>query len=216
MTGWKICMEIRCTINTPIYLNIAVLAPKQTTNDTIEATNFFRNNEDARSMDFSINRTGLEMHCCPINSDDYTILKHRRYVLNTVNQPTASWSKQSGSSWINVNWWVPYDDKSVTSQENHLRQLMEEYFTSSGLMSGATRRVPLQQIAPPSPARLSPISENQGIKLTYTATPATEGPWARGKAPWRPWEPSSAATATPPQIRGPPRYRAWPALRAVF
>ena len=52
MTGWKICMEIRCTINTPIYLNIAVLAPKQTTNDTIEATNFFRNNEDARSMDF--------------------------------------------------------------------------------------------------------------------------------------------------------------------
>lgn len=107
MTGWKICMEIRCTINTPLYLNIAVLAPKQTTNDTIEATNFFRNNEDARSMDFSINRTGLEMHCCPINSDDYTILKHRRYVLNTVNQPTASWSKQSGSSWINVNWWVP-------------------------------------------------------------------------------------------------------------
>jgi len=107
MTGWKICMEVRCTLNTPIYLNCAVLSPKQTGNDSIDPTGFFRNNSDARSMDFSINRTGLEMHCAPINSDDYTILKHKRYVLNTVNQPTSSWSKQSGSSWINIDWWVP-------------------------------------------------------------------------------------------------------------
>lgn len=107
MTGWKICHEFRWTVNTPGYLNIAVLSPKQTTTDSVEPLNFFRNNEDARSMDFSTLRTGLEFHCCPINSDDYTILRHKRYVLNTVNQPTASWSKQSGSSWINVNWWVP-------------------------------------------------------------------------------------------------------------
>lgn len=110
ISGWKICMEIRCTLNTPVYLNVAVIAPKANGSaggNQLDPTNFFRNNTDARSMDFSNARTALEFHCCPINSDDYTILKHKRYVLNTVNQPTTAWSKQSGSSWFNIDWWVP-------------------------------------------------------------------------------------------------------------
>lgn len=107
ITGFKICMEIRNNANTPCYFNVAVISPKQTTNDTVEATNFFRNNTDARSMDFSVNRTGLEFHCCPINSDDYTILKHKRYTLTTAGAPSSSFNRQYGTSFITTRMWIP-------------------------------------------------------------------------------------------------------------
>jgi len=107
ITGFKICMEVRNFSNLPTYFNVAVISPKQTTNDTVEATNFFRNNTDARSMDFSINRTGLEFHCCPINSDDYTILRHKRYVLTTSSAPTSNYNRQYGTSFVTLKMWVP-------------------------------------------------------------------------------------------------------------
>lgn len=106
MSGFKICMEVNSSKNNPLYFNVAIIAPKQTTNDSVDTLNFFRNNTDARSMDFSTGRTGLEFHCCPINSDDYTILKHRRYVLTTTGAPTGIYNRQSGSSWINLNWYI--------------------------------------------------------------------------------------------------------------
>ena len=106
ISGFKICMEVNSTRNNPLYFNMAVISPKQTTNDSVEATNFFRNNTDARSMDFSIARTGMEFHCCPINTDDYTILKHRRRVLTTTGAPTGIYNRQYGSSWINVEEYI--------------------------------------------------------------------------------------------------------------
>jgi len=106
MRGFKICMEVKnTTTNTPIYFNQAVIAPKNTTLG-IDTQNFFRQSSDVRAVSFSNALSGLEFHCLPINTDDYTVLKHRRYVLNTGNQP-GSWNKQGGSSWINTDWYIP-------------------------------------------------------------------------------------------------------------
>lgn len=109
VTGFKICMEVRNTEDVPMYFNMCVIAPKNTQSaggpgNRPSEINFFRNNTDARSMNFSISRTGLELHCCPINSDDYTILRHKRYIINTAN-PT-NYKKEYGTSFLNIEEWV--------------------------------------------------------------------------------------------------------------
>lgn len=113
--GFKICMEISNTTNNPIYFNIAVIAPKRvadTTVDTLPTANFFRAQGTSRSQDFSNALTGLEFHCLPINTDDYTVLKHRRQVLTTYAQPSTSWNRQYGSSFTNINWYIPLKRQS--------------------------------------------------------------------------------------------------------
>lgn len=110
ISGWKICMEITSTQSRPLYFNWAVISPKatgQSGGNTPDPTNFFRNNTDARSMDFSNARSALEFHCCPINSDDYTILKHKRFILTTTGAPASVWNRQYGTSFINIDRYIP-------------------------------------------------------------------------------------------------------------
>jgi len=105
--GFKICMEVKSTSNFPVYFNCAVLAPKSTTSNTVETTEFFRTHTDARSVNFNNALTGMEFHCLPINSDNYTILRHKRYVLTTQGAPASTFNRQFGTSWLNLDWYVP-------------------------------------------------------------------------------------------------------------
>lgn len=106
VSGFKIYMEVYANQAYPLYFNCAVVAPKET-NGIVSVANFFRNNTDARSLDFSINRTGLEMGTCQINTDDYTVLKHKRYVLNTQGAPGTAYNKQYGTAFRNLTWYIP-------------------------------------------------------------------------------------------------------------
>lgn len=108
--GMKICMEIKNGTNVPLYFNCAVIAPKRVAETGIDAlpiNNFFRYQGTQRSIDFSNALSSLEFHCLPINTDDYTVLRHKRYRLITTQQATASWNVQSGSSFMNLDWYVP-------------------------------------------------------------------------------------------------------------
>lgn len=108
VSGFKIFMEIYNTTDVPLYFNCAILAPKFITNADIDTVNFFRNNTDARSMDFNSFRSGLEMGTCNVNTDDYTILKHKRYILTTPNNSVqGEYCRQYGSSFKLIKWWIP-------------------------------------------------------------------------------------------------------------
>lgn len=109
ISGWKICMEVSNTITRPLYFNWAVISPKstgQSGGNAPDPANFFRDNTQARSMDFSNGRSALEFHCCPINSDDYTILKHKRFVLQQPSFSSGAWNRQYGSAFINIDRYI--------------------------------------------------------------------------------------------------------------
>lgn len=109
LRGFKVCFELNNGLNSPMYCNIAVIAPKGTTTKTskIDEKNFFRWQGNRRAIDFNPTLlSSLEFHCLPINTDDYTVLKHKRYRLGP-NQPSAAFTTQSGNSYKNVDWYIP-------------------------------------------------------------------------------------------------------------
>lgn len=143
--GWKICFEIQNTRANPLYFNWAVISPKATGGaggNSPDPVNFFRDNTQARSMDFALGRTALEFHCAPINSDDYTILKHKRYVLTTAGAPTSVYNRQYGTSFINIDRWIPLKrqtryvpGESTTATDG--RVFLVYWYDNWGLGSGA-------------------------------------------------------------------------------
>lgn len=86
--GSKICVEIQPVTASvsPIYFNMAVVYDKRT-NDvvtTVDTEDFFRGvGVGSRSQDFDPNGlTGMEFHCLPLNTDRFTVLKHKRIMMN--------------------------------------------------------------------------------------------------------------------------------------
>lgn len=106
--GWKICMEIKNLRDIPLYVNVAVIAPKMgTTTSGVGVGDFFRASQGAdRARDFDTSLSGLEFHCLPINTDRYTILKHKRtrLVAMAAGGDTVA---LSGYSYMNIDWWIP-------------------------------------------------------------------------------------------------------------
>lgn len=104
--GYKLCMEIRNQAQGPLYVNVAVIAPKGG-NTGVPNTDFFRwSANDNRSIDFGdVTLTSNEYHCLPINVDKYTVLRHKRYVLG--ENGSTSFADQNRANYANVDWWIP-------------------------------------------------------------------------------------------------------------
>jgi len=105
LRGFKICMEVKNIATTPLYLNVAILSPKDGAAD-VTTSDFFRGAGANRGRDFGIGLNSNEFHCLPINSDRYTILKHKRYRLVPGNTPSDT-ASLNGYSYMNLDWWVP-------------------------------------------------------------------------------------------------------------
>lgn len=85
LRGFDINFDVRNDQTDPnkvMFMNIAVLAPKDRLD--IDVQDFFRSQSDLneRALDFSIFRTAVQFHRLPVNTDKFTILKHKRYTLN--------------------------------------------------------------------------------------------------------------------------------------
>jgi len=105
--GIKVCMEVKSLSNEPLYINVAMLAPKDGVN-AVDTNNFFRSSDDtARARDFDINLNSNEFHCLAINTDKYTILKHKRMRLIPQGAGTTTTVSLTGYSYMNLNWWIP-------------------------------------------------------------------------------------------------------------
>lgn len=104
--GYKLCMELRNQAQGPLYVNVAVLSPKNG-NTGVGTSDFFRwSANDVRSIDFGdVTLTSNEYHCLPINSDKYTVLRHKRYVLG--ENGSTSFEDRNRANYANVDWWIP-------------------------------------------------------------------------------------------------------------
>lgn len=105
MRGWKICMEFINFGTEACYLNVAVLHHKQL--ETVETSDFFGNKGYERAIDFGDpSLDALQYHCLPINTDNYVILRHKRYKLVAGTQSGGT-NDLTGSNHMNLNWYVP-------------------------------------------------------------------------------------------------------------
>lgn len=92
----------------PLYINMAVVIPKN--NLTVTEENFFRSYGNSRGENFPTglqDKTGLELHTHPINTDKYTVVRHKRYKLDPVNSVSLNHRGRSSNS-LTYNWYLKY------------------------------------------------------------------------------------------------------------
>lgn len=140
MRGIKLCMEIKSLCNEPLYINVAVLAPKDGVT-AVSTNDFFRaSGATERARDFSITCNSNEFHCLPINTDRYTILKHKRLRIIPQGAGTTTTVSLNGFSYANLNWWIPIkrqirfnaDTGSPVSGEVSLVYWADKFHTAAG------------------------------------------------------------------------------------
>jgi len=117
LRGFKICQEIYNNTFEALYVNIAIVHPKKDPVDNGEAgvfpdkSLFFRANGSSRGKAFNDpTNSSLDFHCDPINTDQFNVIKHKRYKL----APQVSHGAESrvdtshrGASYMTTKWWVP-------------------------------------------------------------------------------------------------------------
>lgn len=90
LAGWRFCMEFKNNSAFPMYMNVAILAPKTSTllSQTEFEDSFFRaHTGNSRTIDFTDpSLRGMDRHCRPINADKFVILKHKRFRLSAINE----------------------------------------------------------------------------------------------------------------------------------
>lgn len=107
-SGARICMEMRNNSADPMYFNVAVIAPRGNQLGVF-STNFFRANDTDRATNASAAELkGLEWHCLPINADQFTILRHDKFLLGPNVEPSSSDYKDNTTpNYMNYDKYVP-------------------------------------------------------------------------------------------------------------
>lgn len=107
VAGFQLHCAFQSTQIEPLWLNLAVVSPKQA--NVITTANFFRayNDERARNFGDSVN-TGLMHHCLPLNTDKFNILWHYRSCLGAKNEGNQqTYNSHHWSSYKLINKWIP-------------------------------------------------------------------------------------------------------------
>lgn len=118
--GVKIMLEVRNNNDDPIYLNCAVIGPKQ--QGVVDDTNFFRDYSASRTVDFGhASLAGMDYQRLPINTDKYSVLWRKRYRMrghDLENEP-GNILNSGGVNYLNIqkyiklNKQVRYDGSNV-------------------------------------------------------------------------------------------------------
>lgn len=119
--GIEFCYHLYNRTNTPMLVNLAILAPKHTSSG-ISVIDFFRGTGGARGMDFGTTLSALQLHYSSINTDKYTVIKHMRMqmgpqgdAVGLYNSDTGPANFKTGKFWIKVNRQLRYDNSLSTS-----------------------------------------------------------------------------------------------------
>lgn len=136
--GFKICMQIRNDNSEPMYVNVAVVSPKNS--GSVAPANFFRSHGPERASDFDNQKTGMEMNCLGLNTDKFDILRRKRYRLRG-NGVAGDFVQDSGSNYIDIDWYIKLkrqlrfdrnEAESPTDGVVYLIYWMDKYFASQG------------------------------------------------------------------------------------
>jgi len=128
--GFHICLGVKTEVNHPIYLNIAVISPKDISISSAAdvGSNFFRNYAaNDRGLDFGSATTALQMHCSPINPEIHNILWHTKTRIagksDSSGGGTGDWSSALSSyknyeKYISLSRQLSYDSTGSSTPKN--------------------------------------------------------------------------------------------------
>lgn len=124
LAGVKICFQWENEQDIPLTMNFAVVHDKQSNNavTAINVNDFFRaTGATSRNTDFSNVLTNNELHCNNLNTDRFTVLRHKRYLIGTKNNASGNHSNTRSSygqihDWISVRRKVTYEDTHCQSK----------------------------------------------------------------------------------------------------
>lgn len=121
--GVKICFHVALNAVTArqtdkFFFNWAIISPKQGPASQVALLNdeFFRGVGNAnRAQDFSTTMTGLEMRCCPINTDKYIIHRHKRMIMGPY-ESTEGKAEKYFEEWLPVKRKIVYNQTGTTTE----------------------------------------------------------------------------------------------------
>lgn len=118
--GIQLTMHLHNKTTQVLYFNWAVIAPKHTQSG-VSTIDFFRSQDGGRGTNFSTALTPLELHYNPINTDRYTVLRHKRLELDPLsdtifyNSDTGRGNHKTTKIWIPINRQLRYDSQVSTT-----------------------------------------------------------------------------------------------------
>lgn len=81
LRGWRIMANVTNLSFSQVWLNIAIVSPREDGDLGVSTTAFFRSYGAQRGINFNDNLNSADFHCRPINTDKYHILMHRRFMI---------------------------------------------------------------------------------------------------------------------------------------
>lgn len=110
--GTSFCLHVENLNNIPMFLNVAVVIPKNNdflTASIIPNTEFFRGVQNSRTQDFGTGMNFMALHCRSINTDRYRVLTHKRYKISPANS-TNNAGEIVHKQYVKINRQVEFDD----------------------------------------------------------------------------------------------------------
>lgn len=108
LRGFKIYMQFQNLGNAPLTLNICIIAPKDNRTALPPTAQFFRDGtQSGRFLNFDIANPNLVFAKYPINPDQWTVLRHKRYLLNGEAGPSTGRYLEHNPSFRTMKWYVP-------------------------------------------------------------------------------------------------------------
>lgn len=125
VSGFKLCCSVFNKDPSPIFVNMALITPKKSENNTIDPTDFFRSTaENERYRPFNHTLNANEMNCLPINSDAYIVHWRKKFQLSPENNGVSgAFNDPTRASYKHWQEWIPikrqfrfYNNSETTSQ----------------------------------------------------------------------------------------------------
>ncbi len=129
MRGFKVCFMARNNLQQPMLFNMAVLIAKgqKITSLADMSADFFRNSSlqelasaNSRTTDFSTTLNSMELHCNPVNTDKFVVLKHwrKRIGPNDETGEGGSYNTQASKNWLVIDRYVKVNRQIRYSDDN--------------------------------------------------------------------------------------------------
>jgi len=116
--GIRINWEITNQKTAPIRFNIAVVVPKGV-QAVVNTTKFFKGDSANRGRDFSSSMSSIELATLPINTDNYDVVTHKRFILEPgeISQyKSQRMSYKRIDQWVNIARYFGYNGGTVGAQ----------------------------------------------------------------------------------------------------
>jgi len=129
--GFKFNIEVRNQITAPLYVNMCIIAPKSSTFSGISLNDFFRGYDENRSEDFDFSLNSIQFHYNPINTDRYTVLKHKRIQLIAAGreqEEAQSIRTESGRNYRTLKWYMKLNRQIRFDQSTNQPESGQVYF----------------------------------------------------------------------------------------